>query len=94
MLIQVFEAGPVATNGYLVAIRPRAMLIMMLRRWRIVEQAAMELAGSPIQSPRALGSFRDNAVILRLTNAKFGIHPTARRCLDSAGEDVWHSGRD
>ncbi len=80
MLIKVFEAGPVATNGYLVADHRggRACVIDAPQgaAAAMVEQA--QEWGTPVQfllnTHAHWDHFLDNAAVLRLTKAKFGIH--------------------
>lgn len=80
MIIETFEAGPVATNGYLVGDRrdgqslvidaPQGVAAAMVRQ-------ALEW-NSPIRflinTHAHWDHFWDNAELVRLTGAKFGIH--------------------
>ncbi len=80
MLIQVFEAGPVATNGYIVADRhggqsliidaPQDVAVLMLAQARQWKSPVTCL----INTHAHWDHFWDNAEILRLTKARFGIH--------------------
>jgi glyoxylase-like metal-dependent hydrolase (beta-lactamase superfamily II) len=81
MLIEVFEAGPVATHGYVVADRPggRALIIDAPpgAASAMVEQARQWNAPVAylINTHAHWDHFWDNAAVLRRTNARFGIHP-------------------
>jgi len=80
MIIEIFEAGPVATNGYLVADRPGGKALVI--------DAPQGVAAAMVEQARAWNTpivylvnthghwdhFLDNAELLRLTGAKFGIH--------------------
>ncbi len=80
MLIQVFEAGPVATNGYVVADRHGGQALIIDAPQGVA--AAMAEQARQWKSPVAClinthahwDHFWDNAEILRLTKARFGIH--------------------
>ena len=88
MLIQIFEAGPVATNGYLVADKPGGPALII--------DAPQGAAGAMVEQARQWNSpvtylinthghwdhFWDNAAILRLTKAKFGIHADSAPLLE------------
>src|SRR5579859_1716091 len=80
MIIETFEAGPVATNGYLVADKlggkaliidaPQGVAALMVEqagRWNTPITHLINTHGH-------WDHFLDNAEILRLTSAKFGIH--------------------
>jgi hydroxyacylglutathione hydrolase len=80
MIIETFEAGPVATNGYLVADRrggealiidaPQGvsnLIIKQAQRWSTP-------IGFLVNTHAHWDHFLDNAELLRLTGAKFGIH--------------------
>jgi hydroxyacylglutathione hydrolase len=81
MLIEVFEAGPAATNGYLVCDHadghalvidaPLGSASDMVRQagvWKTPIDYLVNTHGH-------WDHFLDNAAILRSTNARFGIHP-------------------
>ena len=80
MIIETFEAGPVATNGYLVADReggkavvidaPQGMAALMVEQAREWKTPVDYL----INTHAHWDHFLDNAELLRLTGAKFGIH--------------------
>jgi glyoxylase-like metal-dependent hydrolase (beta-lactamase superfamily II) len=80
MIIETFEAGPVATNGYLVADRPNGTALVIDAPQGaarlIVEQA--KKWNTPIaclvNTHGHWDHILDNAELLRLTGAKFGIH--------------------
>jgi glyoxylase-like metal-dependent hydrolase (beta-lactamase superfamily II) len=80
MIIETFEAGPVATNGYLVADKPGGVAVVIDAPQGasplIVEQARKW--NTPIaylvNTHGHWDHFLDNAELLRLTGAKFGIH--------------------
>ncbi len=80
MLIEVFEAGPVATNGYVVADRPGGQALIIDAPQgaasAMVEQARLWNAPVAylINTHGHWDHFWDNAAVLRLTKAKFGIH--------------------
>jgi hydroxyacylglutathione hydrolase len=80
MLIEVFEAGPVATHGYVVADRPGGQALIIDAPQgaasAMVEQARHWNAPVAylINTHAHWDHFWDNAAVLRLTNAKFGIH--------------------
>ena len=80
MITETFEAGPVATNGYLVADRPggkglvidapqgvAALMVKQAREWNTPIAYLVNTHGH-------WDHFLDNAELLRLTGAKFGIH--------------------
>jgi glyoxylase-like metal-dependent hydrolase (beta-lactamase superfamily II) len=80
MITETFEAGPVATNGYLVADKPggkalvidapqgvAALMVEQAREWNTP-------IGYLINTHGHWDHFLDNAELLRLTGAKFGIH--------------------
>jgi glyoxylase-like metal-dependent hydrolase (beta-lactamase superfamily II) len=80
MITEIFEAGPVATNGYLVADRPggkalvidtpqgvAALMVEQARAWNTPIVYLINTHGH-------WDHFLDNAEVLRLTGAKFGIH--------------------
>jgi glyoxylase-like metal-dependent hydrolase (beta-lactamase superfamily II) len=80
MLIEVFEAGPAATNGYLVADKPGGhalvidaplgtadALVAKAKEWRTPIEVL-------INTHAHWDHFLDNAALLRLTHAKFGLH--------------------
>jgi hydroxyacylglutathione hydrolase len=80
MITETFEAGPVATNGYLVADKPGGKALVI--------DAPQGIAALMVEQARAWNTpivylinthghwdhFLDNAELLRLTGAKFGIH--------------------
>jgi|SRR5579862_2157047 len=80
MIIETFEAGPVATNGYLVADKPGGKALVIDAPQGVaslmVEQASRW--STPIthlvNTHGHWDHFLDNAELLRLTGAKFGIH--------------------
>ncbi|MGD1018153.1 MAG: MBL fold metallo-hydrolase [Verrucomicrobiia bacterium] len=80
MIIETFEAGPVATNGYLVADKTggtalvidapqgtSASIVEQARKWNTPIARLVNTHGH-------WDHFLDNAELLRLTGAKFGIH--------------------
>ena len=80
MLIEVFEGGPVGTNGYLVADRrdgqamvidapqdTAAKMVAQARNWNASVDYLVNTHGH-------WDHILDNAALLRLTGAKFGIH--------------------
>lgn len=80
MIIETFEAGPVATNGYLVADKQRGnalaidapqgvapLMVEQARHWNTPIVCLVNTHGH-------WDHFLDNAALLRLTSAKFGIH--------------------
>jgi hydroxyacylglutathione hydrolase len=88
MLIETFEAGPVATNGYLVCDHPggravvidaplgsAAEMVAQAREW----ETPIEYL---INTHAHWDHFLDNAALLRLTKAKFGIHRDSAPLLD------------
>jgi len=80
MIVETFEAGPVATNGYLVADHRGGQAVAI--------DAPQGAAAPMVEQARDWGSpivylinthahwdhFLDNAELVRLTGAKFGIH--------------------
>jgi hydroxyacylglutathione hydrolase len=80
MLVEVFEAGPAATNGYVVAdkLGGHALLIDAPQSAAdaMVEQARQwnTPVAYLINTHAHWDHYWDNAAILRLTKAKFGIH--------------------
>jgi hydroxyacylglutathione hydrolase len=80
MIAETFEAGPVATNGYLVADRhggkalvidaPQGVAALMVERAREWNTPIVYL----VNTHAHWDHFLDNAELLRLTGAKFGIH--------------------
>jgi glyoxylase-like metal-dependent hydrolase (beta-lactamase superfamily II) len=80
MLIEIFEGGPVATNGYLVCDHrgghalvidaPQGTASLMVEQARQWETPIDCL----INTHAHWDHFLDNAVLLQLTKAKFGIH--------------------
>jgi hydroxyacylglutathione hydrolase len=80
MIVETFEAGPVATNGYLIADKRggRALVIDAPQGIaRLMVEQAREWK-TPIaflvNTHAHWDHFLDNAEIVRLTGAKFGIH--------------------
>ena len=80
MIVETFETGPVATNGYLVADKrdgkalaidaPQGAAVMMVeqaRAWNTPIACLVNTHGH-------WDHFLDNAELVRLTGAKFGIH--------------------
>jgi hydroxyacylglutathione hydrolase len=88
MLIEVFEAGPIATNGYVVADKPggQAMIIDAPQgaAAAMVEQARQWNAPVVylVDTHAHWDHFWDNAAVLRLTKAKFGIHADSAPLLE------------
>ena len=80
MIIETFEAGPVATNGYLVADEqggkalvidaPQGVAPLMVEQARRWKTPIVIL----INTHAHWDHFLDNAELVRLTGAKFGIH--------------------
>ncbi len=80
MLIETFEAGPVATNGYLVCDKPAGNALAidapqgaadaMVKQAREWDTPIRLLITTHAHWDHVL----DNAALLRLTDAKFGIH--------------------
>ncbi len=80
MIIQTFEAGPVATNGYLVADKeggkavvidaPQGVALLMIEQARKWNTPIVTLVNTHGHWDHVL----DNAELLRRTGAKFGIH--------------------
>jgi glyoxylase-like metal-dependent hydrolase (beta-lactamase superfamily II) len=88
MIIETFEAGPVATNGYLVADRQdgravvidapqgvAALMVEQAREWKTPIEYL-------VNTHAHWDHFLDNAELLRLTGAKFGIHRESAPLLD------------
>src|SRR6267154_3309696 len=80
MIIETFEAGPVATNGYLVADKPGGKALV-IDAPQGVASLMVEQAGrwsTPIthlvNTHGHWDHFLDNAELLRQTGAKFVIH--------------------
>jgi glyoxylase-like metal-dependent hydrolase (beta-lactamase superfamily II) len=80
MLIEVFEAGPAATNGYLVADRLGGKALVVdapLGTARDIAAKAQEWQ-TPVETlvntHAHWDHFLDNAELVRLTGARFGIH--------------------
>ena len=80
MIVETFEAGPVATNGYLVADKPggkavvidapqgvASLMVEQAREWRTP-------IAYLVNTHAHWDHFLDNAELVRLTGAKFGIH--------------------
>jgi hydroxyacylglutathione hydrolase len=80
MLVEVFEGGPVATNGYLVADRSggQALVIDAPQDTATAMVAHAREWNTPIRflinTHAHWDHFLDNSALLRLTGAKFGIH--------------------
>jgi glyoxylase-like metal-dependent hydrolase (beta-lactamase superfamily II) len=80
MIIETFEAGPVATNGYLVADKqggkalvvdaPQGVAPLMVEQARKWNTPIVTLVNTHGHWDHVL----DNAELVRLTGAKFGIH--------------------
>jgi glyoxylase-like metal-dependent hydrolase (beta-lactamase superfamily II) len=80
MIIETFEAGPVATNGYLVADRrggealiidaPQGVANLIIKQ----AQEWNTPIGFLVNTHAHWDHFLDNAELMRLTGAKFGIH--------------------
>lgn len=80
MIIETFEAGPVATNGYLVADNqggkalvvdaPQGVASLMVKQAREWNTPIAYL----VNTHGHWDHFLDNGELLRLTGAKFGIH--------------------
>lgn len=80
MIIETFEAGPVATNGYLVADKeggkalvidaPQGVALLMVEQARKWNTPIVTLVNTHGHWDHVL----DNAELLRLTGATFGIH--------------------
>ena len=80
MIVEAFEAGPVATNAYLVADRqggkavaidaPQGAALRMVEQAREWNTPIVYL----INTHAHWDHFLDNAEVLRLTGAQFGIH--------------------
>lgn len=80
MIVETFEAGPVATNGYLIADK-RGGRALVIDAPQGVARLMVEQAGewnTPIafliNTHAHWDHFLDNAELVRLTGAKFGIH--------------------
>jgi hydroxyacylglutathione hydrolase len=88
MIIETFEAGPVATNGYLVADKPGGKALVIDAPQGVaslmVAQASQwnTLITFLINTHAHWDHFLDNAELLRLTHAKFGIHKDSAPLLD------------
>lgn len=87
MLIETFEAGPVATNGYLVADH-RGGQALVIDAPQGVAAAMVEQANewnTPIvyliNTHGHWDHYLDNAALLRVTKAKLGIHRDSARLL-------------
>ena len=88
MIIETFEAGPVATNGYLVADKrggkavvidaPQGVAALMVEKAREWKTPIDYL----VNTLEHWDHFLDNAELLRLTGAKFGIHRESAPLLD------------
>jgi len=88
MLIEVFEAGLVVTNGYVVADKPDGQAVII--------DAPQGAAAAMVQQAREWNTpvayllnthahwdhFWDNAAVLRLTKAKFGVHADSAPLLE------------
>ena len=80
VIFETFEAGPVATNGYLVADKrggkalvidaPQGVAALMVEQARAWNTPITCL----VNTHAHWDHFLDNAELLRLTNARFGIH--------------------
>ncbi len=87
MIVETFEAGPVATNGYLVADNrsgqalvidaPQGAAVMMVEQAREWNTPIVYL----VNTHAHWDHFLDNAELLRLTGAKLGIHRESARLL-------------
>jgi hydroxyacylglutathione hydrolase len=88
MIIETFEAGPVTTNGYLVADKQggkavvidapqgvAALMVEQAREWKTPIDYLLNTHAH-------WDHFLDNAELLRLTGAKFGIHRESAPLLD------------
>jgi hydroxyacylglutathione hydrolase len=88
MIIETFEAGPVATNGYLVADKRggKAVVIDVPQGVAPLMVAQADEWKTPItyliNTHAHWDHFLDNAELLRLTGAKFGIHRESAPLLD------------
>ena len=90
MLIEVFEGGPVATNGYLVGDHRDGQALVI--------DAPQDTAAAMVKQAREWNApivylvnthghwdhFLDNAALLRLSGAKFGIHRDSAPLLDAS----------
>ena len=86
MIIETFEAGPVATNGYLVADAqggkalvidaPQGVAPLMVEQARKWHTPIITLVNTHGHWDHVL----DNAELVRLTGAKFGIHRESAHC--------------
>jgi hydroxyacylglutathione hydrolase len=87
MIVETFEAGPIATNGYLVADNrggkalaidaPQGAASLMAQQAREWSTPILYL----INTHAHWDHFLDNAELLRCTGAKFGIHRDSARLL-------------
>jgi hydroxyacylglutathione hydrolase len=87
MIVETFEAGPVATNGYLVADRrggtslvidaPQGAATPMVEQAREWNAPILYL----VNTHAHWDHFLDNAELIRRTGAKFGIHRDSARLL-------------
>jgi glyoxylase-like metal-dependent hydrolase (beta-lactamase superfamily II) len=88
MIIETFEAGPIATNGYLVADKRggKALVIDAPQGVAALMVAQASEWNAPIthliNTHAHWDHFLDNAELLRLTDAKFGIHRESEPLLD------------
>jgi len=88
MIIETFEAGPVATNGYLVADKRggKALVIDSPQSTAALMVAQASEWNTPItnliNTHAHWDHFMDNAELLRLTGAKFGVHRESAPLLD------------
>ena len=95
MLIATFEAGPAATNGYLVCdhVGGQALVIdapqgtagLMAERAREWNTPIIYL----VNTHAHWDHFWDNAALLRLTRAKFGIHRDSAPLLNLPQAKMW-----
>jgi hydroxyacylglutathione hydrolase len=80
MIIETFEAGPVATNGYLVADQQGGKALVIDAPQGVTSSMVDRAAewGTPIvyllNTHAHWDHFLDNAELIRRTGAKFGIH--------------------
>jgi len=88
MIIETFEAGPVATNGYLVADRQGGKAVVIdtpqdVAGLMVVQASEWKTSIEFLINTHAhWDHFLDNAELLRLTGAKFGIHRESAPLLD------------
>lgn len=95
MLVECIEAGPAATNGYVVADRrggtaaiidapagSAATLVAQARQWN----AAVKYL---LNTHAHWDHYWDNAAVLRLTGAKFGIHADSAPLLKLPQAQMW-----